>query len=139
MAGDGAEGVVPEWEIFGVSLSEIDLGVALPGVGEHGRREIEAGHLRAALRGRRGQRARSAGGVEQPYAGANARRVQHGLVRLRGEAAEQIVIVDRGPLPSGVLEILEGLGVERSVRAHGGSPFKKGNPVPAVPRQRAGP
>ncbi len=82
MARHGVAGGSLEGKIFGVSLAELEIGVAPAGIGQHGRRKIKAGNSRAPLRRGASEFARPARGVEETDIGPGVHPAEYRLVRL---------------------------------------------------------
>ena len=103
------EGAVVERQLLGVGVQELDVRVGAARVLEHALGEVDAGHVRAPRRGRRGQRTRPAADVEHTHARPDLRRVQQRLDRERRRARHQRAVGPRAGAPAVGLEGLEGV------------------------------
>ena len=94
-------------QLLGVAFAKFHAGVTAPGVSDHGRREIDAKHRRAALGSRRGNVAWPTGDIEKAHAFLQAHRLEQRRNRLPGQWAEGIMVTRGYFLPAGQFEIAE--------------------------------
>src|SRR3954454_15081423 len=88
IADHGIERAIRERQVLHLRFDELDLGVKLPSQLDHSRREVYADRLRASGSCGGGNRARTAGDIQDPNARSNVRSLKKatcGKVRDWGE------------------------------------------------------
>jgi hypothetical protein len=137
VADDGIEGAVLEGQGLSVCLTEVDVGVSLPGPLDHGGRDVDP-HHRCASFGRPGRGiARPGREIEHPRPGPHVGGVQQRVDESTREAAEEVVICRGLVLPAVRLEGVERVGVDRPLGRHRSRLIERRHAV-SFPSRRSG-